>query len=229
MALRSPTLQAVWPASQSMSLVEGSIEDAARALEAEARRILRRVPLSTRWRPFVGAGQAIGEVETYAMLPTEYLVLPTRTRWSILWCNDALCSGYVSLAYNLTRLHGLTTLSFTANDKDAGTQFFYWRKTPNGELVERSVQACREGRRWRYFASGPPLPEEDEAGYRAWRKRDRLDEARLEALMSRLGAWPWDEAHYDHRSDARYFQLTRDEVPPTVEFRSRREILGREA
>jgi hypothetical protein len=79
-------------------------------------------------------------------------------------------------------------------------------------VVERVVHAGQTDRHWDFSALGEPLLEEDLAGYGARRKRDRLNEERLSALLCRLGATPWLEQFYA-LPHTRVFVLCRESAP----------------
>jgi hypothetical protein len=71
---------------------------------------------------------------------------------------------------------------------------------------------------------GEPLPEEDVIGYAARRKRDRLNEDRVSALLSRLGAMPW-QAEFYTLPQSRVFVIRRENPPGTIARRSRADVL----
>lgn len=220
MALRSPILRAWWPATQAFDLVEAPAARAAEAVEAEVRRFAAGEPVEAAWRRFENLADAFGSAPDFANVPTYLLVLPARGRWSVLWNNAFLCDGYDALAWCLTQNHGLRTLHVSAHDTlttfQPGAAFCH-RVRENGALVERSVQCAQEDTRWTFRQSGPPLPEEDLAGYAAQRKRDRLNETRLHALLERLGAAPWSEDAYALPAEPAF--CLRRTRPPAAEQR----------
>jgi hypothetical protein len=154
-------------------------------------------------------------------------VLPSRSRWTVLWNNSFLCDGYDSLCWCLTNNHGLTTVHWSAHDEwttfQTGACFSHRRRDSTG-MVERSVHMSQEDKRWHFYASGPPLPEEDVGAYAAKRKRDRLNEALVVQLLSRLGASPWSEEFYAF-PECRCFVLERPNPPATVLKRSVSQVL----
>lgn len=188
-----------WPTTQALDLVEGPVAAVANAVAAEVTRFVKGEPVVTSWAPFPNLDAAFGLAAEFASVPTVYLVLPTQSRWVVLWNNSFLCDGYDSLCWCLTKNHGLTSLHWSAHDNwttfQSGAGFVH-RRRRGAELVERSVHVAQDDRRWRFYQSGVPLPEEDVSSYGMRRKRDRLNERRVAALLARLGAWPWSEKFY---------------------------------
>jgi hypothetical protein len=199
MLLRSGAIRNWWPTTQSLDLVEGTIESVAAAVESEVRRFLGNEAPTSSWRSHPNLDSALQEVPEFASVPTYYLVLPSRSRWAVLWNNSFLCDGYDSLCWNLTNSYGFTTIHWVAHDQwttfQAGAMFCHRRRDSAG-VVERAVYVGQEDRRWHFHAAGPPLPEEDLDGYAARQKRERLNEARIVQLLSRLDAAPWSEQFY---------------------------------
>src|SRR5262249_12907394 len=122
MMLRTETIQEWWPATQSLDLVEGPVKEVAAAVHAEVRRFLQLEIVSSAWKTFSGLDAAFGSASEFANVPTLYLVLPTRSKWSALWNNSFLCDGYDSLCYCLTKNHGLRTLHWSAHDQSTSFQ-----------------------------------------------------------------------------------------------------------
>ena len=83
-------------------------------------------------------------------------------------------------------------------------------------MTQRSVYCCKNDRRWTFYESGQPLPEEDIATYAAKRKRDRLNEQRMLELLERLGARPWNDDFY---SAGEAFRIERVRYPNTISQR----------
>ena len=224
---RSGVIGKWWPATQSLDLVEGSVEDVAAAVEAEVRRFVQGQPLSGSWTTVPDLDAAFSIPPVFANIPTWYLVLPAHSRWTVLWNNSFLCDGYDSLCWCLTEHHGLTTVHWFAHDEwttmQSGAGFTH-RRRDGDQVVERSVYCAQEDARWHFQAMGPPLPEETLEQYSAPRKRDRLDEAGLMALLRRLGAEPWRDGFYAV-PERRIFVLERLEIPATITVRAREEVL----
>ena len=84
MSLRSKAIQKWWPATQSIDLVEGSVEKVAAAAEAEIRRFLKCEAIVTSWESYPSLDIAFQAAPEFANVPTFYLVLPSRSRWTIL-------------------------------------------------------------------------------------------------------------------------------------------------
>lgn len=227
MILRSETIQKWWPTTQSLDLVEGSVEEVAAALQAEAGRFLAGEAISSSWEAFSNLDAAFGSALEFANVPTVYLVLPTHSKWSVLWNNSFLCDGYDSLCYNFTKNHGLTTVHWAAHDEwttfQSGARFIH-RQTDGAEITERSVAVGQEDKRWLFDAHGKPMAEEDTESYQARRKRDRLNEEKVSAFLSRLGATPWLEQFYGIPA-TKTFVLRRENAPSTVIRRNPREVL----
>lgn len=243
-----------WPTTQSMDLVEAPVERTAEAVLARYRSFSRwdersaaermglRRPLLQRLREMVFGDQITLEwiecrslrdafelIDRFDVSLTRTLILPTRTRWTVLWNNSPVCSGYDSLCFCLTESHGLTTLHWSAHDDWTTTQsgsHYHWRAPAAEGMAERYVFASQEDDRWHFHQGGEPLPEEDVAGYAAVRVRDRLNEARLMELLGRLGAEPWNEAAYAF--PGRVALITRPRpIGSVAPVRSPSEVCGR--
>ena len=216
-----------WPTTQSLDLVEGSIEQIAAAVEAEVRRFLKDTPVSGSWATVPDLDAAFSIPLVFANVPTHYLVLPTHSRWTVLWNNSFLCDGYDSLCWCLTGNHGLTTMHWFAHDEwttmQSGAGFTH-RRRDGARVVERSVYCGQEDTRWHFHAIGPPLPEELVEQYSAPRKRDRLKEAGMMALLRRLDADPWSDGFYAV-PQRRIFVVERLEIPATIAVRTREDVL----
>lgn len=197
---RTGAIKKYWPTTQSLDLVEGPVEAVAKAVETEVRRFNDPELIQVDWMTFRNLEEALAACRLFTNVPTFYLVLPTRSRWTVLWNNDFLCDGYDSLCYCVTQNHRMTTLHWSAHDESTTFQpgaSFTYRCMKAGQMMERSVYCGREDSRWIFHESGSPLPEEDTSAYGARQKRDRLNESAMLALLERLGARPWDEAFYD--------------------------------
>src|SRR5215218_9060395 len=159
MSLRSESIQRWWPATQSLDLVEGPVEAVAKAVETEVRRFVRGEPVATAWQPFPSLDAAFGMASDFANVPTVYLVLPTRSRWTVLWNNSFLCDGYDSLCWCLTTNHRLGTMHWRSSDEDAvfqaGSSFTFRNQSESG-LNERSVYCGKNDERWEFHAVGEP-------------------------------------------------------------------------
>src|SRR5262245_38651700 len=117
MHLRSDSIQRWWPTTQSLGLVEGPVEAVAAAVETELRRILRGERVVTFWEAYTSLDAAFQAAPEFANVPTFYLVLPSRSRWTVLWNNSFLCDGCDSLCWCLTKNHRLITMHWLAHDK----------------------------------------------------------------------------------------------------------------
>ena len=227
MDLRSETIEKWWPTTQSLDLVEGSVERVAAAVHEEVSRFIKGEAVTTAWEGFPNLDAAFRVAFEFANVPTVYLVLPTRSKWSVLWNNSFLCDGYDSLCWCLTENHGFTTIHWSAHDHwttfQSGANFNH-RRLVDGNVVERYVHVTQEDKRWNFLASGEPLPEEDLESYNARRKRDRLNEEKMSALLSRLEAFPWQEKFYAV-PPSRAFVLRRVEAPSTIILRPHSSVL----
>ena len=96
MHLRSETFRKWWPATQSLDLVQGTVETVAAAVEAELRRFPGNEEMAASWQSFPCIDAAFEATAEFTNTPTFFLVLPTRSRWSVLWNNRSLCDGYDS-------------------------------------------------------------------------------------------------------------------------------------
>jgi hypothetical protein len=142
---------------------------------------------------------ALGSISTFFNVSTRAVLLPTQSKWIVIWYDSFLCDGYDSLCWCLSSHHSLTTVHWSAHDEwttfQSGSSFCF-RKNNGNEVVQRHVYAAQDDKRWEFFERGVPLAEEDVAGYKARRKRDRLNERRVMELLARLGAQPWVENFY---------------------------------
>ena len=227
MELRGESIRRWWPTTQSLDLVEGSAEAVANAVDCEVRRFLKGEAVVTSWDAYPRLDAAFQAAPEFAGVPTFYLVLPSRSRWTVLWNNSFLCDGYDSLCWCLTKNHGLTTVHWSAHD--AWTTFqsgatFHHRRWDGSTMVERFVQAAQEDKQWNFCQSGDPLPEEDVAAYAARHKRDRFNEALVAQLLGRMGASPWLDEFYA-LPEQRCFVLRRPRAPATVIRRSASEVV----
>ncbi len=225
-SLRSESIQRWWPATQSLDLVLGDVDTVAAAVRTEVLRFVGDTRTEESWQPFVDLTGAFALAGDFANIPTAFLVLPTRSRWSVLWNNSFLCDGYDSLCWCLTGRHHLTTVHWSAHDSttsfQAGASFTHrsWRDS----LVERSVYVGCDDGRWAFHQIGAPLPEEEVAQYQARRIRDRLNERLMANLLGRLDAAPWSEGFYAYGQ--RYFMLKRLQVPPTTTRRKAAQVVA---
>lgn len=227
MNLRSDVIQRWWPTTQCLDLVEGSVEIVTAAIRAEVTRFLGGESPELSWQKFPHLDAAFETASVFCNVPTVYLVLPTRSKWSVLWYNGFLCDGYDSLCSCLTMNHGLTTIHWSAHDESTvfqpGAKFIHRRL--DGALVrQRTVQAAQEDKRWHFYEIGDPLPEEELSSYMAKRKRDRLNEARMVELLARFGAFPWSEEFYAV-TEQKSAVLRRVNPPKHGTIRSRSEVL----
>jgi hypothetical protein len=227
MSDRSGVIGKWWPTTQSLDLIDGPAEHVAAAVDNEVRRFLKGGPVSGRWATVEDLDAAFSIPSVFANVPTYYLVLPTHSRWTVLWNNSFLCDGYDSLCFALTANHGLTSLHWFAHDEwttmQSGAGFTHRRREGTG-VVERSVYCAQEDTRWHFHATGTPLAEESLEQYSAARKRDRLNEASMQALLRRLDADPWNDGFYAV-PERPIFVLERLDIPPGVTVRSRAEVL----
>lgn len=197
------------PLGESMDLVEGNLSEVASATAAEVRRFAGRFDenetVDVRRTRFESLDSVFRSVKQFTNTPTRFVVIPTRSRWTVVWTNTFACDGYDSLCHCLTLHHGLTTLHWRSSDVDSFSQagsLFTHRVRTSGEMEERCVYCAREDRRWIFRESGEPLPEEDMEAYARRLKRERLNEERMTALLARLGAAPWQDDFYDFSQKA---------------------------
>lgn len=229
MALRRDTaLRHWWPTTQALDLVEGTVETVAAAVQAEVSRFVENEPFEGSWECFADLNAAFDAAPEFANVPTFYLVLPTHSKWSVLWNNSFLCDGYDSLCHCVTKNHRLTTVHWSAHDEWTTFQaasLFHHRRADGSKLIERSVHVVQTDKRWDFFEVGQPLPEEDIQQYAARRKRDRLNEEAVSRLLSSLGAFPWSEAFY--ALPGRCFVIRRSSAPSTISRRRKEDVLSK--
>lgn len=221
--LRSESLERWWPTTQSLDLVRGTAPQVAVAVEAEVTRFVGAEALSKSWSRYANLDEAFGAATEFANVPTYFLLLPTRSDWTVLWNNSLLCDGYDSLCYCITANHGLTTVHWNAHDSITTTQpgaTFTYRSLEEATVIERSVYAVQNDRKWLFGEIGSPLPAEDASSYLARRKSDRLNESLMASLLGRLGAAPWTEEFYALQEQP-CFILQRMAAPKTIIQRPR--------
>lgn len=202
---------------------------------------LHGVELPAEMRAFLEHVSASGAGPHYGLAPLPMTLLEETWREARAWKmqgafvgdddhevvarDPSLRGGYLVLAdqgcgYHsvLSRLHGFDTLHFECSDTDASMQagtLFVHRAAYDQGTITRSVYCCRNDGRWTFAQHGAPLAEEDVVGYAAPRKRDRLNEAKLMALLARLGAEPWRESFYALEAEP-CFLVRRTSVPATL-------------
>lgn len=205
-----------WPLTASLDLVRAPAEAVGLAVQAEVSRFVAGEQLSCEWVPFSSVSEIFESVREFTNVPTLFFVLPSHSDWTVLWNNSFLCDGYDSLCHCLTSNHGMTTVHWQSSNDDAvfqaGSLFTVRRQSASG-LVKRSVYCGKNDLTWVFHESGEVLPEEDTAAYTARRICDRLDEQGLTALLSRLGAEPWNDSFYRL---GRAFRIERVAFPRTI-------------
>jgi hypothetical protein len=190
-----------WPSTQSLDLIEGDRETVADAVAEHFRAVARYTEddIAVEWLTVADLDEAFASMPFFDNVASRMMLLPTRSRWVVLWTNNFLCAGFDHFVRGLTLDAGLTTIHWSAHDTSTTFQpgaTFHIRRMVDRELIERRVQASRTDSRWDFFETGTPLPEEDLNGYLVRRKRDRLNERRVMELLGRLDARPWEEAWY---------------------------------
>ena len=191
-----------WPLGQSLVLVHADIEDTAKAIEADCER-LRQINgwgYEFDWVRISSFDELFASIDEFRISASLHFALPTKLGWTVLWDNKHLCTPD-SFAHCLTRFQGLEILSFDSTDRNsmqlAGTHFTHQRLIRPDEMAVREVYCCNQGKRWHFEQHGTPLPEEELQRYTASKKRDRLNEEGMMALLERIGIHPWRESTYD--------------------------------
>lgn len=226
--LRSPALERWWPLTQSLDLVEGDVQTVAAAVTAEVTRFVAPVPLTQKWFHPSTLDEVFGQATFFTNTPTLFVVIPTTSRWSVIWNNAFGCDGHSSLCWNLTRAHRLTTLHWSAHDETTTFQpgaAFIHRVWAEPEMVERSVHVLCTDSKWSFHQEGQPIPEERPEQYTAKPKRHRLDEQRMVEFLARLDAHPWREDFYALERGC--FVLDRPDPPAHFGRRPPSEVLQR--
>lgn len=225
-SIQDPELTAWWPTTQSLDLVQGSIEIVASAVLSHFQRLAGDQGVKTFWLHDADLDDVFSRSRNYANVSTNIAVIPTRSDWTVLWNNSFLCDGYDSLCWNLTRSDRLTTIHWSAHDVETtfqpGSQFTH-RRMQGDEMQERSVYCAKNDSRWIFHESGTPLPEEETARYAERKKSERLNEGQLLALLSRLDAHPWRRNFYA-LPEKPVFVMSR-ETPPAATIRPREAVL----
>ena len=211
-SVQDPVIRAWWPLARSLDLVRAPLATVAEHLASEIGRTIgphRATSIEPRHLHDVFAS-----VTTFTNFPTVFFALPARNGWTVLWNNSFQCDGYASLAYNLTRVHGVDTLHFSSSDTDgpglAGTTFA-WHPASGGGEPARTLYCASQGKRWNFHATGTPLPGEVLADYEKRVIRERMNERSMMALLATLGAEPWREAFYEFSVPA--FRIDTLDVP----------------
>jgi hypothetical protein len=214
-----------WPSTQALDLVEAPVELTAEAVHNVYNEIAAPAKATITWLHQDSLHAALATVPDFDNCVTRALVLPTKTRWSVIWYNTFLCSGFDSLCKRLSGHYRLTTIHFMANDHATTFQagaLFHLRAPKGGKMVERVIQTAQTDRQWSFHSQGLPLAEEDLAGYAAKRTRDRFNENRALDLLAALGAKPWDSASYAFPGKVAMIARPR---PPACIVRERHEVL----
>jgi hypothetical protein len=68
------------------------------------------------WKKFALFDEALCSADYSANFPIIFVIMPTTSKWVVIWNNHFLCDGYGALCYNLTRKHGFTTMHWSAHD-----------------------------------------------------------------------------------------------------------------
>ncbi len=237
---KDPIFEEWWPLGQALTLVRAPIRQVAKAMKAEGKRAFHSegIVYDYDWVCRNSIDDLFRSVEKFTYGSTMEYALPTKGGWTVIWNNSSLCTKE-NLAYRLTTFQKVETLSFYSTDRNstqlAGTCFEHFSPTQKEEVIARNVYCCNQGSRWHFEQYGVPLPEEDIEQLAVKRKRDRLNEATLMALLERLGVHPWKEDTYDfgkkcfcmtHRKqylacEAKNFEKVRaralGEAPPSAE------------
>lgn len=201
-----------FPLGVSIDLVEGDLPVVADAVRTQVRRWTGREPLVESEHPFSGWRSLFGSVESFTNVPTKFYCIPTNSRWTALWTNCFLCSGYDSLCLCLTKNHGLRSIHWKASDESGifqpGSNFCHRMIDSESEVAERTVHCSRQDSKWVFHEIGKPLPEEDLTLYKERIKKKRFNEPILLELLARLGAEPRNERFYDFTRPARIIERT---------------------
>ena len=223
-AVKDSVIQAWWPLARSLDLVRAPLTTLAEHLESEIVRTMP--PCKATWVEPRSLHDVFASVATFTNFPTVFFALPARNGWTVLWNNSFLCDGYDSLAYNLTRVHGVDTLHFSSSDTDgpelAGTTFAWRPASGKGEPARR-LYCALQAKRWEFKVTGTPLPGERLADYEKRVIRERMNERSMMALLATLDAEPWREAFYNFSVPA--FRIDRLDVPPKITARPPSEVL----
>jgi hypothetical protein len=202
-----------WPLPGGLDFAKGGFSVVAAAVEAELRRFHGGEPLAKKTRSFRSMVEVFAAPEMLDNVGLHCFVVPTRSAWVGIWTSTFLCGGYDSLAWCLAQNHGLETVHFHCSENGAwcqpGTVFTHRAK---GE--ERSIAAIQEDRRWIFFQSGQPRPEEDVRRYERRKIRERWNSEALLSLLGRIGIRPWSEDYYDF--SVPLLHLERREAPPSI-------------
>lgn len=232
--IRDSVFDSWWPLGQSLLLARASIHDTAKALEADGKRLreLCSQEYQYEWLKRSSIEDLLRNAGPFPNSPTRHYALPTKTAWTVIWNNSALCDGHDSFAHCLTHFWGIETLHFYSSDKSsiqlAGSHFTHRVRGDTEEMKVRDVYCCDQGGRWHFEQHGDPLPEEDLESYSAKRKRDRLNEQCLMELLQRLGIQPWRETTYDFAQSC-FCMINAKYHPEGMDFKAIRSRLSKDS
>jgi hypothetical protein len=146
------------------------------------------------------------------------LFVPTAGPWTAYLDNGWRgTDAFPRMSYLATRLktRGLRVVAVPAVQGRHPASIFELYGPEKREWLnfERAISAMKDGDRWRFSASGVPLPFEELERYAARRIRDRFPHELLDRYLQELGIRAFDERFYMPDGRAYLLQSRRPHVP----------------
>jgi hypothetical protein len=192
----------IWyPLGCSLDLVEGEPKSVAQTILKEVSRFNHGEKYEINEFKINILDDVFKKETEFGVSPFNFYVIPTKTKWSILWNNDLRCEGYDSLCSCLTKFFGFTTISWYSNepfDKEHPANLFTYRMKKQEALEERVIYTIFDGKEWTFFQQGKMLPFEDNSWFKCRKKKDRFNQEKLFFILNKLNAQPWDYNFYDY-------------------------------
>ena len=216
-----------FPLTISFDLIEGNVNDISDSIIKELNRIVPNESIIQEFKKYDSINDLFYSLNILTNIPTKFYLIPTKSKWAVLWNNSFLCSGYDSLMYMLSNKYNLKTIHCYLSEKQGifseGYNFTY-REKKNNELKERYIYCAKEGSIWKFFQKGEPLKNENVDLYTNRIKKKRLNENIMIDLLIKLGANPWSESFYDYSK--KICLIERTKYPNTISKKKIKEIVG---
>ena len=130
---------------------------------------------------------------------TKGVVIGLQNKWTAFFDNNNLQDIAHSVAWNLTRLLGVASYSFCADDnptsEQRGSAVFAARSPSAANPIKRFVMVTHDSG-WQFTQSGQPFPFERLDLYAAKRKADRLNTEVLKSYASAIGVSFWNPGDF---------------------------------
>ena len=212
-----------WPFYIGFDLVLADVEQTADAVENELNRFFNNqvtresIKLKT-------LADVFSKPNAYTSFPTEFFVVPTKSPWTLLWCNTFHCNGYDSLCYCITQHSQLETIHYTSCDHDAfyqaGSQWHH--RVDCG--TERVISAIRNDTKWDWFSNGELQSYENEKYYENRIIKKRFNNHIVNEYLDEIGFNPM---HGDIDSNTETIMFCRTDDTSNIEGKDFDYILSR--